>query len=148
MDPSGNTASMASTWALVTPYKRQCGPPELLATLPPTEQDCWLEGSGAKCRPKGATALERSRLRTPGSTHASLATGSTSRMRFILVVTMTTGATSPVGTAPPARPVPEPRGTNGRPWARLIRTAAATSPGVRGKQTTAAFPLNTDASRP
>src|SRR6516165_1376721 len=140
MDPSGNTASIASTWALVTPYRRQCGPPELLATLPPTEQDCWLDGSGAKCKPNGATALDRSRLRTPGSTHASFAAGSISRIRFILVVTMMTGTTSPVGTAPPESPVPEPRGTNGRPWSRLIRTAALTSLAVIGKQTTAAFP--------
>ena len=38
-------------WALVTPSARQCGPPELLATLPPIEHVCWLLGSGAKCSP-------------------------------------------------------------------------------------------------
>ena len=62
---------MASTCAVVTPSARQCGPPELLATLPPIEQLCWLLGSGAKCRPSGDTARVRSRLSTPGSTHAS-----------------------------------------------------------------------------
>ena len=40
-------------WPTVTPSARQCGPPELLATLPPIEQLCWLLGSGAKCRPCG-----------------------------------------------------------------------------------------------
>jgi hypothetical protein len=69
------------------------------------------------------------------------------RIRFILVVTITTGGRGPVGTAPPARPVPEPRGTNGRPWARLTRTAAATSSVVVGKQMTAASPDSIEASR-
>ena len=45
--PSGNTTSMASTWLLVTPYFRQCTPPEFSATLPPMLQATWLEGSGA-----------------------------------------------------------------------------------------------------
>ena len=40
----------------MTPYARQCGPPELLATLPPIEHDCWLDGSGAKWTPWGASA--------------------------------------------------------------------------------------------
>ena len=43
-------------WAFVTPSARQCGPPELLATLPPIEHVCWLLGSGAKCSPCSATA--------------------------------------------------------------------------------------------
>jgi hypothetical protein len=38
-------------WAAVTPSDKQCGPPELLATLPPIEHVCWLLGSGAKWRP-------------------------------------------------------------------------------------------------
>ena len=45
------TTSTASTWAEVTPRARQWGPPLLLATLPPIVQACWLEGSGANCRP-------------------------------------------------------------------------------------------------
>ena len=134
-------------WAVVTPYSRQCGPPELLATLPPTEHDCWLEGSGAKCSPRGATARDRSRLSTPGWTQASRCSASTSRMRFILVVTITTGGMSPAGVAPPASPVPEPRGTNGPPWSRQTRTAAATSAVVSGKHTTAASPVIMEASR-
>ncbi len=62
---------MARTWAVVTPCSRQWGPPELLATLPPMVHDCWLEGSGAKWSPWPATARDRSRLRTPGWTHAT-----------------------------------------------------------------------------
>lgn len=47
MSPSGVTISAASTWLTVKPYLRQCAPPEFSATLPPIEQTCWLEGSGA-----------------------------------------------------------------------------------------------------
>ena len=35
------------TWLVVKPYFRQCAPPEFSATLPPIEQICWLDGSGA-----------------------------------------------------------------------------------------------------
>ncbi len=45
--PSGVTISHASTWLTVKPYLRQWAPPEFSATLPPIEQICWLEGSGA-----------------------------------------------------------------------------------------------------
>ena len=45
--PSGSTASTPSTWCTVKPYLRQCAPPEFSATLPPIEQTCWLDGSGA-----------------------------------------------------------------------------------------------------
>ena len=45
--PSGNTTSNSSTWLVVTPYLRQCGPPAFSATLPPMVQTVWLEGSGA-----------------------------------------------------------------------------------------------------
>ena len=44
--PSASTTSSASTWFAVTPYLRQCGPPEFSATLPPMVQAVWLEGSG------------------------------------------------------------------------------------------------------
>ena len=47
IEPSGSTTSIASTWLLVTPYFRQCTPPEFSATLPPMLQATWLEGSGA-----------------------------------------------------------------------------------------------------
>src|SRR5258705_502457 len=45
--PSGVTISSPVTWCTVNPCFRQCAPPEFSATLPPTEQICWLEGSGA-----------------------------------------------------------------------------------------------------
>jgi hypothetical protein len=60
---------------------------------------------------------------------------------------MTTGGESPTGTAPPASPVPDPRGTIGRPWARLTLMMAATSAVLTGRQTTPATPSMTDASR-
>src|SRR2546422_703717 len=45
--PVASTTSSASTWFAVTPYFRQCGPPEFSATLPPSVHAVWLEGSGA-----------------------------------------------------------------------------------------------------
>ena len=51
-------------------------------------------------------------------------------------MTITTGSST--GVAPPARPVPLPRATNGRPCRAATRTAAATSSLERGKQTAAA----------
>jgi hypothetical protein len=47
VSPSGSTTSTASTWALVTPAARQCGPPALVATFPPIVQACCEDGSGA-----------------------------------------------------------------------------------------------------
>ena len=107
--------------AVVTPSARQCGPPELLATLPPIEQLCWLLGSGAKCRPCTDTARVRSRLSTPGSTHASRLTGSTDSTRFILVVTIMTRRRA--ASRRRRDPVPAPRATNGRPWRTAIAHA-------------------------
>src|SRR5690606_15454149 len=46
--PLGSTTSRPRIWFEVTPYFRQCGPPELLATLPPMVQARCDEGSGAK----------------------------------------------------------------------------------------------------
>ena len=112
--PSGSTTSRARTWAFVTPSARQCGPPELLATLPPIEQVCWLLGSGAKCRPCGGDGPAEIEVE-----HARLDPRPASRRRrptgcwFIFVVEMTIAPSG--GTAPPARPVPEPRATNGTP---------------------------------
>ncbi len=42
---------------------------------------------------------------------------------------------SAIGIAPPERPVPAPRATNGTPWSDAIATAAATSAVVRGSTT-------------
>ena len=42
-----STMRTPSRLFVVTPYFRQCAPPELVATLPPRVQAIWLEGSGA-----------------------------------------------------------------------------------------------------
>ena len=75
-------------------------------------------------------------MSTPGSTQATRSSASTSSTRLSRVVTITTGSST--GVAPPARPVPLPRATNGRSWRAATRTASATSRPVRGKHTTAA----------
>ena len=46
--PSWSTATSPSTWLNITPYLRQCGPPALVETLPPSVLTCCEAGSGAK----------------------------------------------------------------------------------------------------
>ena len=45
--PSMVTSSTPTTLLVVSPYFRQCTPPEFSATLPPMVQAIWLDGSGA-----------------------------------------------------------------------------------------------------
>ncbi len=73
-------------------------------------------------------------LTTPGSTTASRLRASILRMRFSLVSTINTASLS--ASAPPERPVPAPRGTNGMPRAPSRRTTAMTSSRLPGSTTT------------
>ncbi len=113
IEPSPSTASRPSTWFTVTPYFRVCGPPALVATLPPMVEATWLDGSGAKWNPEPARARPSSTLGTPASTTARRLSRSTWRIRFIRVSSTTTPP--PIGRHPPARLVPAPRGTIGTP---------------------------------
>ena len=133
MRPSDSTTSSARMWFTVEPWASVCGPPELFAMFPPMVQTRCEDGSGAYSRPYGASASCRCRLITPGCTTTTRLSASISRMRFIRVSTMSTPPRT--GTVPPARPVPEPRGTTGTSWSAAICTAAATSAVVRGKTT-------------
>jgi hypothetical protein len=45
--PSIVTIFTPSRLFVVTPYFRQCAPPEFIATLPAMAQASWLDGSGA-----------------------------------------------------------------------------------------------------
>ena len=45
--PSTNTMRTPSTLLVVTPYFKQCAPPEFMAMLPAMVQASWEEGSGA-----------------------------------------------------------------------------------------------------
>ena len=47
MVPSISTICTPSTLLVVTPYFRQCAPPEFMAMLPAMVQASWLDGSGA-----------------------------------------------------------------------------------------------------
>ena len=47
ISPSMVTISIPMTLFVVSPYLRQCTPPEFSLTLPPMVQTIWLEGSGA-----------------------------------------------------------------------------------------------------
>ena len=132
--PFASTTSSASTWVAVTPYLRQWGPPAFSATLPPMVHADWLEGSGAYSRPYGAAAAESLAFTTPGSTTATRLWGSSLRIRLRRVSTRSTAPAS--ASAPPDRPVPAPRGTNGTSCAASRRTRATTSSRVPGSTTT------------
>ena len=45
--PSISTSVTPSRLLVVTPYFRQCAPPEFIAMLPAMAQASWLDGSGA-----------------------------------------------------------------------------------------------------
>src|SRR5262249_51105131 len=132
--PSGRTNSSPRTWLTVTPYLSVCGPPELVATLPPMVQAPWLDGSGAKCQPCPFTWLVNQRFTTPGSITAKRLRESTGWTFFMRASEITTPP--PTGTQPPARLVPAPRGTKGTPSSLHALTTAATCSVVVGKTTT------------
>ena len=46
--PRPVTTSTPRTWLTALPYLSACGPPALVAALPPIEETIWLDGSGAK----------------------------------------------------------------------------------------------------
>src|SRR5262249_62280338 len=109
-------------WLVVMPYLRQCGPPALVATLPPIDETIWLDGSGAKKYPRLATARVREGLINPGCTVAHRFGRSISRrasIRFVPIMTPPAG-----DMAPPIRPGPGPRGTVGSQSARQRVTVA------------------------
>ena len=118
---------------MVKPYLKQCAPPEFSATLPPIEQTIWLDGSGGK-KWLGPTACEMAMLVTPGSHTTRWLARSTSRMRRSRVSTISTPSCT--GSAPPDRPLPEPRATHGTPSSWQARTTAATSPASPGSTAT------------
>ena len=108
----------------VKPYFRQCAPPAFSATLPPIEQTSWDDGSGAYARSNGAASRVTHRLITPGSTvtcRLSASTAPRERSRD-----STSRTPSALGSAPPDRPVPEPRATNGTPASEQSRTVSTT----------------------
>ena len=73
------------------------------------------------------------RLVTPGSTMARRLAGSIAMMRRIFEVTISTPSAR--GSAPPDRPVPEPRATNGTLAVAQAVTTAATCSAVVGSTT-------------
>src|SRR6266542_4865250 len=103
--PSDRTISRPVTWLVVTPYASVCGPPEFSATLPPSVQAFWLDGSGTKYRLNGAAAVERCRLTRPGCTTARMFGASISRIRDIRANETTTPPSTGTGLSGGAIPV-------------------------------------------
>ncbi len=111
VSPGGITASMPVTQAPVTPYLKAWGPPALVATLPPICDCSDAPGSGgsrARSRARGAARGGWGPRPRGGSRHSA---GSSSRIARRRSSEQTTPPWS--GTAPPARPVPPPRGIRG-----------------------------------
>ena len=107
-------------WLVVMPYLSVWGPP---GSRRRCRRSCRRAGSRDRARRRGRGARRPSRERaftTPGSTTAKRSTGSISTMRSMREHSITTPP--PCATAPPERPVPAPRGTNGTPNSRQART--------------------------
>gem|GEM_PF-6409826 len=83
------------------------------------------EGSGAYISPCSRAARSRSAVMTPASATAISSSGDSSRIRVIRASDSTTQPSTAV--APPARPVPAPRGTTGTRCALAQRRVATTS---------------------
>ena len=100
------------TQSPVTPYLNACGPPALVATLPPICDCSAAPGSGGKSRP-----FSRASRRTSPVAHAGLDLHPPEQRveradaRHAARAPSTTPPSN--GTAPPAKPVPPPRGTIG-----------------------------------
>ena len=125
--PSASTTASPSTASRVTPYFAHSSPPAFVAMLPPIDEIARLAGSGANQSPRGASRSLRSPLSTPGSTTASSSASEISRMRFMRERSSTIAPGLAI--APPARPVPAPRGTTGVPvaWARRMTTCTCST---------------------
>ena len=106
-------------------------PAALVAAIPPTVQNAALDGSTGKRSPCVRTAWFTARSSAPGPTRTRRCSTSTipmSAMRLRSTIT-------PRPTAPPAIPLPDPRGTSDVELACAHRTSAATSPASRGTAT-------------
>ena len=133
-EPSASTTSSASTW--VGGHARTRGSADRRRWWRRCRRWCTPAATTGRARSAGrggATSRLRSRLSTPGSTHATCSSASTSSTRLSRVVTMTSGSST--GVAPPARPVPLPRATNGRSWRAATRTAVGDLVARRGGST-------------
>ena len=124
---STSSRSMLSEVRLPLPSKRACSewtPQAFVAMLPPRVHQAWVAGSGPNRSPCGAAASRSRSLTAPGWTRASRRSGSMpSTASRCFVKSITTARL----TAAPARPVPQPRGSSGAPWAWHTRCVATTS---------------------
>ena len=111
VSPGATTASRPVTQLPVTPYLKACGPPALVATLPPICDCSEAPGSGGKHSPFSRAIRCTWRVLTPASGVIRHSAGSSSRTARIRSSAHTTPP--PSGTAPPASPVPPPRGISG-----------------------------------
>ncbi len=109
----------------MTPYFTQHRPPAFVATLPPIVENSQLAGSGGYQSPSSRAAAASAALRTPASTVAVSASGSTSTT--VVIRSRLSTRQPSTAFAPPLRPEPAPRGTTGTPWRAAARTAACTS---------------------
>ena len=86
----------------MTPYLKACGPPALVAMLPPICDCSAAPGSGGKKRPFSRASRRTSAVRSPASTQIRHRSGSKARTRVIRSRPRTTPPSR--GTAPAAKP--------------------------------------------
>ena len=101
----------------------------MLPIIPPMVQRLWVEGSGPKRSPYGATAACSEDWTTPGCTVAVRPSGSTA---VIACRWRAVSSTSPAPTALPAHEVPAPRVVTGIRTARAASSTATVSSTERG----------------
>ena len=126
------------TQAPVTPYLKAWGPPALAAMFPPICDCSAAPGSGGKLSPLSRARRRTVAVVTPDSTCIRQSPGSKARTRFSRSSEITTWPSE--GTAPPANPVPPPRGTIATPLEQHHATTAAVSSAVPGSTTASAAP--------
>ena len=118
----------------MVPYLTTLGPPEPCATLPPIKQLPLLAGSTGYNKRFSATAFMNSSVITPGSTVACRFASSI--FNILLKRSMDISNPPKTGKAPPAKPVPAPRGVTGIKYSLHSFNKSDISSAVRGFTTT------------
>jgi hypothetical protein len=132
-DPSAKTQSRDFTELRIAPNFNECGPAALVETIPPIVQNAALDGSAGRRRPSFRAASSIVLQMTPGSARMLIV----SRLTFPIALRRERSTITPGPTAPPAIPLPDPRGIKDCPDSRAHFTSAATSFALAGTATAA-----------
>ncbi len=123
--------STAATQLRTLPLRTERGPAALVATMPPDVANALDDGSGGSRSPNGRAAALTSAAVTDAPTQIvrSAQSGAVQRKPWL------TSTITPRPTAPPAIPLPAPRGTSAVPVSVAQRTSRCSSSTPRGTAT-------------